>query len=43
MSEGKKGQQPKLNCPYCNLTGGSSNMKRYHFNNCKQRKKEVSV
>jgi hypothetical protein len=25
----------KLTCPHCNKEGGSSNMKRYHFNNCK--------
>lgn len=26
---------PLLTCPYCNLIGGSRNMKRYHFTNCK--------
>ena len=26
----------KTTCPYCNFTGGGGNMKRYHFNNCKQ-------
>jgi HNH endonuclease len=25
----------KLTCPHCGKTGGDSNMKRYHFNNCK--------
>lgn len=24
-------------CPYCNIVGGGGNMKRYHFDNCKQR------
>jgi hypothetical protein len=24
-------------CPYCYKTGGSSNMKRYHFDNCKKK------
>ena len=24
-------------CPHCGLTGGGSNMTRYHFDNCKQR------
>jgi len=24
----------KITCPYCDLTGGSANMKRYHFDNC---------
>jgi group I intron endonuclease len=27
--------QKKVECPYCNKVGGSSNMTRYHFNNCK--------
>ena len=26
---------PKINCPHCNKIGGSSIMKRWHFNNCK--------
>jgi len=30
-----KGPQVKLTCPYCNKEGGISNMKRYHFENCK--------
>ena len=25
----------KLTCPHCNLTGGSSQLKRYHFDKCK--------
>lgn len=25
----------KLTCPYCNLSGGASQMKRWHFKNCK--------
>lgn len=25
----------KLQCPFCNKIGGSSQMKRWHFNNCK--------
>lgn len=27
--------QPLVVCPYCNKTGGASNMKRYHFDKCK--------
>lgn len=27
--------QPLSTCPYCNKSGGASNMKRYHFTNCK--------
>jgi hypothetical protein len=32
---GKKWKTKKIQCPFCNLTGGIANMKRYHFNNCK--------
>lgn len=28
--------QPKITCPHCDKNGGTSLMKRYHFNNCKQ-------
>ena len=31
-----KGKQEKVICPYCNKEGGISNMKRYHFKNCKK-------
>jgi hypothetical protein len=27
--------QKQVQCPYCITSGGVSNMKRYHFNNCK--------
>lgn len=27
----------KVECPHCKLTGGISQMKRWHFNNCKQK------
>jgi group I intron endonuclease len=30
-----KGPQIKLTCPYCKKEGGATNMKRYHYNNCK--------
>lgn len=29
--------KPRLCCPHCNKIGGQSNMKRYHFDNCKMR------
>jgi len=29
------GPQETVTCPYCNKMGGASNMKRYHFENCK--------
>jgi len=29
--------KPKLTCPHCGLTGGTPQMKRYHFDNCKQK------
>lgn len=36
MSKIKKGiPKPKIQCPYCKLVGGTPQMKRYHFNNCK--------
>jgi len=30
-----KGPQPIVVCPHCNKSGGISNMKKYHFDNCK--------
>lgn len=27
--------KPRVTCPYCNQVGSSSNMKRWHFDNCK--------
>jgi hypothetical protein len=32
-----KGPQPKVECPHCGLVGGSSNMTRHHFDNCKMK------
>lgn len=26
----------QVTCPHCNKTGGATNMKRYHFDNCKK-------
>lgn len=45
MSEGHKGQIPYnkglkyeiVQCPYCVKSGGSNSMKRYHFDNCKDK------
>lgn len=35
ISEKQKGvPQPKITCPHCNVIGGRSIMKRYHFNRC---------
>jgi len=31
-----KGPQKQLVCPVCNKSGGAANMKRYHFENCKE-------
>lgn len=28
-------KQEKIQCPHCDISGGVVNMKRYHFNNCK--------
>lgn len=30
--------QKKLECPHCKLIGGITNMKRYHFDNCRNKK-----
>jgi hypothetical protein len=30
----------KVSCPHCKLLGGSNNMYRYHFDNCKQKGEE---
>lgn len=27
----------QMTCPHCNKTGGATNMKRYHFDNCKKK------
>ncbi len=32
------GPQTKITCPHCGLTGGKANLKRYHFDNCKNLK-----
>jgi hypothetical protein len=33
-----KGQTDKIvECPYCGKMGGNSNMKRWHFDNCKEK------
>ena len=39
----KLGKQTEIACPYCNKSGGISNMKRYHFEKCKYNiiKKEI--
>jgi hypothetical protein len=30
----------QVTCPHCNRTGGATNMKRYHFDNCKKKSVE---
>jgi hypothetical protein len=29
--------QKKIKCPHCGVIGGSSNMTRYHLDNCKNK------
>jgi NUMOD3 motif len=29
--------KPKLTCPHCGLTGGASQLKQWHFDNCKSK------
>jgi len=37
-SEALKGKpKNKVSCPHCHKIGGQGNMKRYHFNNCKNK------
>lgn len=38
MIASMKVPKKKLECPHCAKVGGSSNMKRYHFNKCKFKK-----
>ncbi len=35
---GRTFTQKKIKCPFCEKVGGEGNMKRYHFNNCKEKK-----
>jgi group I intron endonuclease len=35
---GKTFTQKKIECPFCGKVGGEGNMKRYHFDNCKEKK-----
>lgn len=35
------GPKKQVTCPFCNKTGGSNAMLRYHFNNCKFKSMEV--
>lgn len=32
------GPKPKITCPHCNKEGGLPQMKRWHFDNCKEKK-----
>lgn len=32
----KRGPPPQTICPHCGKSGGTNNMKRWHFDNCKQ-------
>ena len=32
------GPKPKITCPHCNKIGGLPQMKRWHFDNCKEKK-----
>lgn len=38
VGEALKGKpKPKLTCPHCGKTGGAPQMKRHHFDNCKEK------
>ena len=34
--QGKRKPHKRITCPNCNKTGGNSNMKRWHFSNCRE-------
>lgn len=36
----KNKKRPILLCPYCNFSGGTGNMQRWHFENCKNKNYE---
>jgi group I intron endonuclease len=38
LSEACKGKRVLLTCPHCGLTGGGGNMRRYHMDNCRDKK-----
>jgi len=41
LQTGRKFSRSKVKCPHCLKTGGSNLMKRYHFDNCKSKPKDV--
>lgn len=36
-TEKMKKPKPKLTCPHCGMVGGTGNMQRWHFDNCKKK------
>ena len=38
LSEACKGKREVVECPHCGVKGGGGNMRRYHFDNCKDKK-----
>jgi|DEB3_MinimDraft_2_1074329.scaffolds.fasta_scaffold01889_2 group I intron endonuclease len=38
LSAACKGKRKIVVCPYCYISGGGGNMRRYHFDNCKLKK-----
>jgi hypothetical protein len=37
LSAACKGKREVVECPHCGVTGGGGNMRRYHFDKCKER------
>lgn len=37
LSEACKGKRKIVECPHCGLSGGGGNMRRYHFDKCKNK------
>lgn len=38
LSDACKGKREVVECPYCGLSGGGGNMRRYHFDKCASKK-----
>jgi len=34
--------KPKISCPHCDKVGSATNMMRYHYDNCKQKRTEAA-
>jgi hypothetical protein len=37
LSAACKGKREVVQCPHCKVSGGGGNMRRYHFDKCKEK------